>query len=87
MKKPKIVCHKRGMEDEVMKKLELTHKGRDSFDRPVYENNGRLYCDVDPRKHMPPEICTKSDNEFDGEPDWPIDEDVEVIFIPGRDTW
>ena len=70
-----------------MKTLELTHKGRDSFDRPVYENKGTLYCDIDPRKHMPAEICTKSDNEFDGEPDWPIDNDVEVTFIPSRDTW
>ena len=68
-------------------KLELAHIGRDSFDRPVYECNGKLYVDVDPRKHMPAEICTKSDNEFDGEPDWPINKDVEVTFIPSRDTW
>ena len=70
-----------------MKTLELTHIGRDSFDRPVYESGGKLYCDVDPRKNMSPDICTKSDNEFDGEPDWPIDNDVEVTFIPSRDTW
>jgi len=70
-----------------MKKLELTYKGRDSWDRPVYECDGKFYVDVDPRKHMPANIHTKSDNEFDGEPDWPIDKDVEVIFIPSRDTW
>ena len=70
-----------------MKTLELTLKGRDSFDHPVYENNGKLYCDVDPRKHMPANICTKANNEFDGEPDWPIGEDVKVTFIPGRDIW
>jgi len=70
-----------------MKTLQLTLKGRDSFDRPVYECDGKLYVDVDPRKHMPASICTKSDNEFDGEPDWPIGDDVEVTFIPSRDTW
>ena len=70
-----------------MKTLQLTHKGRDNWDRPVYECDGKLYVDVDPREHMLPSIHTKSDNEFDGEPDWPIDEDVEVTFIPSRDTW
>jgi len=70
-----------------MKTLELVYKGRDSWDRPVYECDGKLYVDVDPREHMPARICTKSDNDFDGEPDWPIDEDVEIVFIPYRDTW
>jgi len=70
-----------------MKTLELTHIGRDRFDRPVYESNGKLYVDVDPRKHLPANICTKSDNEFDGEPDYPIGENIEVVFIPDRDTW
>ena len=70
-----------------MKTLELTHIGRDGWDRPVYECNGKLYVDVDPRERLPANIHTKADNEFDGEPDWPIDKDVEVIFIPARDTW
>ena len=69
-----------------MKTLNLTHKGRDSWDRPVYECDGVLYVDVNPRSDHP-EICTKSDNEFDGEPDWPIKKDVEIIFIPSRDRW
>ena len=67
--------------------LELTHIGRDSFDRPVYKCGEKLYVDVDPRGHMPADIHTKSDNDFDGEPDWRIDDDVEVVFIPLRDTW
>lgn len=33
-----------------MKKLVLNYKGRDSWSRPVYEANERLYVDVDPRK-------------------------------------
>ena len=69
-----------------MKKLELAYKGRDSWDRPVYECDGRLYVDVGPRSDYP-HICTKSDNDFDGEPDYPIGEGVEIIFVPERDRW
>ena len=69
-----------------MKKLELVYKGRDSWDRPVYECGGRLYVDIDPRCDYP-HICTKSDNDFDGEPDYPIGEGVEIIFVPERDRW
>ena len=67
--------------------IELTLIGRDSFGRPVYECDEKLYCDADPRKHMPANICTKLNNEFDGEPDCPIGKDVGFIFIPSRDTW
>jgi len=70
-----------------MKIIELVYKGRDSWERPVYECDGRLYVDVEPRAHMSPEICTKSDNDFDGEPDYPIDKDIEIVFVPSRDTW
>ena len=69
------------------KTLNLTRVGRDSWDRPVYQCDGNLYVDVDPRSGRTPEICTKSNNEFDGEPDCPINSDVEIIFIPSRDTW
>lgn len=68
-----------------MKKLILIYKGRDSWSRPVYEAEGNLYVDVDPRKGWKPNICTK--NEFDGEPDQPILEDIQVEFIPCRDVW
>lgn len=70
-----------------MRELILHYKGRDSWDRPVYEADGRLYVDVDPRKSFEPNICTKYNNEFDGEPDDPISEDVQVTFVPRRDTW
>ncbi len=70
-----------------MKKLILNYKGRDSWDRPVYESEGRLYVDVDPRKGWKPNICTKCNNEFDGEPDTPIAEDTVVEFVPCRDIW
>jgi hypothetical protein len=67
--------------------LTLTHKGRDSWDRPVYECDGRLYVDVDPRKNREPEICTKHNNDFHGEPDDHIPDDTILHFIPCRDTW
>jgi hypothetical protein len=66
-------------------KLTLTHIGRDDWDRPVYECDGKLYVDVDPRKNRTPDICTKQGNEFYGEPDYPIN--AEFDFVPARDTW
>lgn len=33
--------------------LRLEYRGRDSWDRPVYECDGRLYVDVDPRRRGP----------------------------------
>ena len=69
------------------KTLTLTHIGRDSWDRPVYECEGRLYVDVDPRKNSQPEICTKQNNSFDDEPLDPISANTEIVFIPHRDTW
>lgn len=70
-----------------MKKLTLNYKGRDGWSRPVYEADGILYVDVNPRKDWKPNICTKYNNEFDGEPDEPISEDIQAEFVPGRDVW
>lgn len=70
-----------------MKKLVLTYKGNDSWDRPVYEADERLYADVNPRRGYEPEICTKCNNEFDGEPDMHISSDIEVEFVPERILW
>ena len=70
-----------------MKKLILTYIGRGDWERPVYKSNGNLYVDVDPRKNRQPDICTKNNNEFYGEPDMPISEDIIIEFIPERDVW
>lgn len=67
--------------------LILHHIGRDSWDRPVYECDGRIYVDVDPRKSRPADIYTKQGNAFDGEPSAPIPDNVIVEFVPERDTW
>lgn len=68
-------------------RLILHYKGRDDWDRPVYEASGRLYVDVNPRKGWPAKICTKYNNDFYGEPDTPISETIEVEFVPSRDLW
>ncbi len=73
--------------DNDMEKLILNYKGRDSWGRPVYESEGQLYVDVNPRKGWHASIRTKCGNEFDGEPDMPIAEGTEVEFVPGRDVW
>lgn len=70
-----------------MKELRLKYRGRDSWDRPVYEAEGKLYVDVDPRRDQRADICTKCNNEFDGEPDMPVSGDFRITFEPGRDTW
>ena len=70
-----------------MEKLTLNYKGHDSWSRPVYEAGGNLYVDVDPRKGWKPNIHTKYNDEFDGEPDMPISENIQIEFIPCRDTW
>lgn len=73
--------------ESTMKKLTLNYKGRDSWSRPVYEADGNLYVDVDPRKGWKPNIHTKYNNEFDDEPDMPISENIQIEFVPCRDTW
>ncbi len=68
-------------------KLTLRLLGRGSWDRPVYECDGKLYVDVDPRRSRPADICTKYGNAFDGEPCDPIPENTIIEFVPERDTW
>lgn len=63
----------------------LRYVGLDSWSRPVYENDGNLFVDVDPRQNRGPSICTKYNNEFDGEPDSPVEGNFE--FVPHRITW
>lgn len=87
MRKKWVQVPPRHRKDLKMEKLTLNYKGRDSWSRPVYEAGGNLYVDVDPRKDRKPHICTKYNNEFDGEPDMPVSEDIQFTFVPRRDTW
>lgn len=74
-----------------MEKLVLNYIGLDSFGRPVYENDGKLFVDIDDRNDRKPRICTKYNNAFDGEPDTPIEyidkyKSAEIEFAPERHT-
>ena len=69
-----------------MKHLTLSLLGRDSWDRPVYDDGtGQLLVDVDPRTGRVPDICTKQGNAFNGEPCDPVE--AFFTFTPYRDTW
>lgn len=76
-----------------IKMLLLKHIGRDSWGRPVYEDeSGRLWKDVEPRAGKVPKLCTALYNNFDGEPDIPLEameryKDARIVFVPERDTW
>lgn len=76
-----------------MNALTLKFIGMDDWSRPVYETEeGQLLVDTDPRC-VYPNLCTKSGNNFDGEPDTPIRyinkyKDVSIItFLPERKVW
>ena len=66
-------------------KLVLTFAGFDSWSRPVYEADRKRYVDTSPLEGWAPGICTKLNNEFDGEPDDPVNAVFE--FIPQRVLW
>lgn len=82
-------CFNDGKKDCVdPKRLVLTYVGTDGWSRPVYEDAaGKLYVDTDPRAHRAPAICTKYQNQFEGEPDCPVADDIEIVFLPQRYTW
>ena len=71
----------------------LEYVGSDNYNRPVYKaENGRLFVDTDPRKDRQPQLCTKLNNAFEGEPDTPVMyikkyADTEFEFKPERVVW
>lgn len=72
--------------------LVLNYVGNDNHDRPVYENHGLLFVDVNPLSDEKPKICTKAYNCLNGEPDTPIQymskyENALVDFFPKRIVW
>ena len=72
--------------------LVLNYVGNDSCDRPVYENHGLLFVDVNPLSYKETKICTKAYNCLNGEPDTPIQyiskyKDMLVDFFSKRIVW
>ena len=68
----------------------LTYIGMDGWDRPVYADEyGHLWKDVDPRKGFQrnSNICSATNNDFNGEPDSPISSIYGLQFVPERVTW
>ena len=71
----------------------LEYKGRDSWNRPVYEDEaGNLWKDTDPRASRPAKLCSVLNNSFDGEPDTPLEvmkryRNEKITFTPKRETW
>ena len=73
-----------------MKKI-FKFSGYDNWDRPVYEGeDGTLLVDTDPISTKPIRLCTKYKNEFNGEPDTPVEytkyKDDEIA-VDRRVTW
>ena len=58
---------------------QLNYIGTDSWERPVYKDGtGKLWKDVN-LGDREPSLCSSADNDFDGEPDMPIEETYEII--------
>lgn len=76
-----------------MEKLTLNYFGCDSWDRPLYKDkDGKIFVDVSPLSRCEPEICTKYNNQPEGEPDTLISvmesyKGVDVEFVPQRAVW
>lgn len=65
-----------------MKKIKIKSIGFDSLDREVFQTEkGSLLCDVNlDRTHQNMRLCAKLNNDFDGEPDFPLNtEKFEIV--------
>jgi len=59
--------------------IKLEYIGTDSWNRPVYkDDNGNIYKDVNLGKGNP-DLHTSTNNNFDGEPDYPVNGDYEIM--------
>ena len=67
-----------------MKKI-LTFIGKDKWSRPVYrDENGKLWKDTDCRVGYRKNLYSALDNRYDGEPDIPMKNGLQCVFVPGR---
>lgn len=68
-----------------MTTLYLTPAGTDRYDRFCYTDiHGNAYVDIESAKTPGENIYTKypKNDVFFGEPDLPVDKNVEIVFIP-----
>jgi hypothetical protein len=66
-----------GERSKIMRKLKFI--GIDGWSRPVYKDqNGKLWKDVNLGIGTP-DMHNASSNDFEGEPDFPITDDYEII--------
>ncbi|MBP2098851.1 hypothetical protein [Enterococcus rivorum] len=71
-------------EKESSESIELKFIGCDDWGRAVYEDcNQKLWKDIDTDCHFPA-LYSISNNDFDGEPDLPMNKKINVVFIPRR---
>ena len=67
-----------------MKKT-LTFIGRDRWRYPVYEDEeGHLWKDIDCREGYEDVLYDVEGGEIEGDPDMPMDRNIECIFVPER---
>lgn len=66
--------------------LKLNYVGTDFWSRPVYKDqHGKLWKDVELGKYEHPSLCSSTNNEFEGEPDYPIKADF-IILEPYKES-
>lgn len=75
-----------GKDDMKSTILELDYIGEDFWSRPVYKDQfGKLWKDVELGQGTQPSLHASTGNEFDGEPDFPIEKEFIVRSAPKID--
>lgn len=68
-------------------KLRLTYVGDDSWSRPVYQDqHGHLWKDIDLGDSEQPNLTSATNNEFEGEPNLPIDCEFIILRDASRSS-
>lgn len=63
--------------------LVLKYIGEDAWSRPVYQDQfNHLWKDVDLGNYSQPSLCSVVNDEFEGEPDMPIKQEIKCTYLP-----
>lgn len=72
---------------KIEKEKRLEYLGCDSWGRPVYrDEDGYIWKDTDCRREWQSALCSATDNDVEGEPEWPMKLSIRCDFIPYRIT-